>query len=119
MPGPNGPEECGFQLNLAIQTPFNPSGFRYKHHSRPRLCRTMLKDHNLTAQRSLHQLAPKKPLLPPAIWHNAVRGMFIQTQDTPNPNSLKFIPGKQVLESRTMEFSTPAAAFCSPLARYH
>lgn len=45
--------------------------------------------------------------------------MFIQTQDTPNPNSLKFIPGKQVLESRTMEFSTPAAAFCSPLARYH
>ncbi|XP_019369872.1 PREDICTED: NFU1 iron-sulfur cluster scaffold homolog, mitochondrial isoform X1 [Gavialis gangeticus] len=43
--------------------------------------------------------------------------MFIQTQDTPNPNSVKFIPGKQVLESRTMEFSTPAAAFCSPLAR--
>ncbi|XP_074664047.1 AP2-associated protein kinase 1 isoform X6 [Strix aluco] len=47
----------------------------------------------------------------------SVRGMFIQTQDTPNPNSLKFIPGKEVLESRTMEFSTPAAAFCSPLAR--
>ncbi|KFU90923.1 hypothetical protein M959_11372, partial [Chaetura pelagica] len=46
-----------------------------------------------------------------------VRGLFIQTQDTPNPNSLKFIPGKEVLESRTMEFSTPAAAFCSPLAR--
>ncbi|KFQ24618.1 hypothetical protein N332_13911, partial [Mesitornis unicolor] len=46
-----------------------------------------------------------------------VRSMFIQTQDTPNPNSLKFIPGKEVLESRTMEFSTPAAAFCSPLAR--
>ncbi|EMP30526.1 Glucosamine--fructose-6-phosphate aminotransferase [isomerizing] 1, partial [Chelonia mydas] len=46
-----------------------------------------------------------------------VRCMFIQTQDTPNPNSLKFIPGRQVLESRTMDFSTPAAAFCSPLAR--
>lgn len=49
----------------------------------------------------------------------AVRSMFIQTQDTPNPNSLKFIPGREVLESRTMEFSTPAAAYCSPLARYY
>ncbi|NXF37907.1 NFU1 protein, partial [Nyctibius bracteatus] len=80
-------------------------------------CRTMLKDHNLTPQQSFHQLVQKKPLFPSAIWHNAVRRMFIQTQDTPNPNSLKFIPGKEVLESRTMEFSTPAAAFCSPLAR--
>ena len=44
--------------------------------------------------------------------------MFIQTQDTPNPNSLKFIPGKPVLETRTMDFPTPAAAFRSPLARY-
>ncbi|KAF3826708.1 hypothetical protein GH733_009233 [Mirounga leonina] len=46
-----------------------------------------------------------------------VRHMFIQTQDTPNPNSLKFIPGKPVLETRTMDFPTPAAAFRSPLAR--
>lgn len=77
----------------------------------------MLKDHNLATQQSFHQLAQKKPFFPSAVWHNAVRDMFIQTQDTPNPNSLKFIPGKEVLESRTMEFSTPAAAFCSPLAR--
>lgn len=34
-----------------------------------------------------------------------------------NPNSLKFIPGKPVLETRTMDFPTPAAAFRSPLAR--
>ncbi|NXQ81179.1 NFU1 protein, partial [Nyctibius grandis] len=80
-------------------------------------CRAMLKDHNLTTQQSFHQLVQKKPFFPSAVWHNAVRCMFIQTQDTPNPNSLKFIPGKEVLESRTMEFSTPAAAFCSPLAR--
>ncbi|KAL4664895.1 hypothetical protein H8959_012901 [Pygathrix nigripes] len=46
-----------------------------------------------------------------------LRYMFIQTQDTPNPNSLKFIPGKPVLETRTMDFPTPAAAFRSPLAR--
>ncbi|NXS60226.1 NFU1 protein, partial [Brachypteracias leptosomus] len=80
-------------------------------------CRTLLKDHQLTTQQAFHQLARVKPPLPSAVWHNAVRSMFIQTQDTPNPNSLKFIPGKEVLESRTMEFSTPAAAFCSPLAR--
>ncbi|NXI61497.1 NFU1 protein, partial [Anseranas semipalmata] len=80
-------------------------------------CRTMLKDHNLTTKQPFHQLTQKKSFLPSAVLHNTVRCMFIQTQDTPNPNSLKFIPGKEVLDSRTMEFSTPAAAFCSPLAR--
>ncbi|OXB74807.1 UNVERIFIED_CONTAM: hypothetical protein H355_000067, partial [Colinus virginianus] len=82
-----------------------------------RICCTVLKDHRLTAQQPFHQLAQRKQLLPSAVLHNTVRCMFIQTQDTPNPNSLKFIPGKEVLESRTMEFSSPAAAFCSPLAR--
>ncbi|CAJ0966293.1 unnamed protein product [Ranitomeya imitator] len=40
------------------------------------------------------------------------------TQDTPNPNSVKFIPGRAVLEARTMDFPNRAAAFCSPLARH-
>ncbi|XP_067168457.1 NFU1 iron-sulfur cluster scaffold homolog, mitochondrial isoform X1 [Apteryx mantelli] len=80
-------------------------------------CHMMLKDHNLTTKQSLHQFVQKKPFLPFVVLRNTVRCMFIQTQDTPNPNSLKFIPGKEVLESRTMEFSSPAAAFCSPLAR--
>ena len=44
--------------------------------------------------------------------------MFIQTQDTPNPNSLKFLPGKPVLESGTMDFQNIKAAACSPLAKY-
>ncbi|KAG8440901.1 hypothetical protein GDO86_006581 [Hymenochirus boettgeri] len=44
--------------------------------------------------------------------------MFIQTQDTPNPNSVKFIPGRSVLDARTMDFPNPASAFCSPLARH-
>ncbi|XP_074600334.1 NFU1 iron-sulfur cluster scaffold homolog, mitochondrial-like [Brevipalpus obovatus] len=45
------------------------------------------------------------------------RGMFVQTQETPNPNSLKFIPGKQVLESGTAEFvDRMDAAKRSPLA---
>ncbi|XP_057212674.1 NFU1 iron-sulfur cluster scaffold homolog, mitochondrial [Triplophysa rosa] len=46
-----------------------------------------------------------------------IRNMFVQTQDTPNPNSLKFIPGRVVLESGTMDFTGPRDAYCSPLAR--
>ncbi|NXM41011.1 NFU1 protein, partial [Gymnorhina tibicen] len=80
-------------------------------------CHVLLKDRHPTTRQPFHQLLQKKPSLLSAVWHRAVRGMFIQTQDTPNPNSLKFIPGREVLESRTMEFSTPAAAYCSPLAR--
>ncbi|KAM6954323.1 NFU1 iron-sulfur cluster scaffold homolog, mitochondrial [Aplochiton taeniatus] len=47
----------------------------------------------------------------------SARTMFVQTQDTPNPNSLKFLPGRVVLESGTMDFAGPRDAFCSPLAR--
>jgi len=43
--------------------------------------------------------------------------MFIQTQDTPNPNSLKFLPGMEVLESSTMDFPSVSEASCSPLAK--
>ena len=43
--------------------------------------------------------------------------MFIQVQETPNPNSLKFVPGVQILESGTMNFSNPQSAVTSPLAR--
>ncbi|XP_018524502.1 NFU1 iron-sulfur cluster scaffold homolog, mitochondrial [Lates calcarifer] len=50
-------------------------------------------------------------------WVVPARTMFVQTQDTPNPNSLKFLPGRTVLESGTMNFAGPRDAFCSPLAR--
>ncbi len=42
--------------------------------------------------------------------------MFIQTEATPNPATLKFLPGKVVLESGTVEFLNPAQAQASPLA---
>ncbi|XP_068166974.1 NFU1 iron-sulfur cluster scaffold homolog, mitochondrial [Antennarius striatus] len=45
------------------------------------------------------------------------RTMFIQTQDTPNPNSLKFLPGRVVLESGTMNFDSPRDAHSSPLVK--
>jgi Fe-S cluster biogenesis protein NfuA len=42
--------------------------------------------------------------------------MFIQTEATPNPATLKFIPGRTVLDSGTMEFASPESAARSPLA---
>ena len=30
--------------------------------------------------------------------------MFVQTEETPNPNTLKFLPGKKVSECGTVEF---------------
>ncbi|HKO71362.1 MAG TPA: NifU family protein [Bradyrhizobium sp.] len=42
--------------------------------------------------------------------------MFIQTETTPNPATLKFIPGRIVLDSGTMEFTSPESAVRSPLA---
>ena len=42
--------------------------------------------------------------------------MFIQTEETPNPNTLKFIPGAQVLEDGTVEFKDKSSAKFSNLA---
>ena len=43
--------------------------------------------------------------------------MFIQTEDTPNPATLKFLPGKTMLESGTLEFKTKDDAKDNNLAR--
>src|SRR6202008_3823607 len=42
--------------------------------------------------------------------------MFIQTEATPNPATLKFIPGRLVLDGGTMEFANRESASRSPLA---
>ena len=42
--------------------------------------------------------------------------MFIQTEATPNPATLKFLPGKVVLEEGTVDFRSAADAQASPLA---
>jgi hypothetical protein len=42
--------------------------------------------------------------------------MFIQTEETPNPNTLKFLPGKIVMGAGTIDFRTKDAAKRSPLA---
>ncbi len=43
--------------------------------------------------------------------------MFIQTEATPNPATLKFLPGRAVMPEGTFEARTPDAADASPLAR--
>ena len=42
--------------------------------------------------------------------------MFIQTESTPNPATLKFIPGKPVMQSGTADFADEESADRSPLA---
>jgi Fe-S cluster biogenesis protein NfuA len=43
--------------------------------------------------------------------------MFIQTETTPNPEVLKFLPGREVMTSGTREFRDPEEAEASPLAQ--
>lgn len=42
--------------------------------------------------------------------------MFIQTEDTPNPQTIKFIPGITVLENGVMDFASREETTPSPLA---
>ncbi|PSC70877.1 nifU mitochondrial [Micractinium conductrix] len=73
---------------------------------------------------ALHGLALREPLAPslPAR-HDQRRGMFIQTQSTPNPSSLMFLPGQKVMEgatpggSRSKSFTSAREAMASPLAK--
>ncbi|KAB5594301.1 NifU-like protein [Ceratobasidium theobromae] len=44
------------------------------------------------------------------------RSMFIQTESTPNDDSIKFIPGTTVMSNGTAEFVDTRAALASPLA---
>jgi Fe-S cluster biogenesis protein NfuA len=90
--------------------------------------------------RSFHSVRPKNPFqgnqpifgLPMRLspwtkeqkeWKKS-RSMWIQTQNTPNDDSLKFIPGEPVLPSnegaiQTMNFPNARSAMVSPLAKQH
>ncbi len=45
-----------------------------------------------------------------------VQTMFIQTENTPNPNTMKFLPGQAVLADKTAFFTDSENAKASPLA---
>ena len=42
--------------------------------------------------------------------------MLIETETTPNPSTLKFLPGRIVMDAGTRDFATPEEAEASPLA---
>ncbi|KAM3407425.1 hypothetical protein ACQJBY_001064 [Aegilops geniculata] len=63
--------------------------------------------------------APRNPP-PPSPWYRLggqKRTMFIQTQSTPNPQSLMFHPGKPVMEVGSSDFPNARTAMTSPLAK--
>lgn len=45
------------------------------------------------------------------------RWLFIQTQSTPNPASLMFLPGQEVMKEGVREFASARDAMSSPLAK--
>jgi Fe-S cluster biogenesis protein NfuA len=45
-----------------------------------------------------------------------MKAMLIQTESTPNPSTLKFLPGRAVMETGTRDFAAPEEAEASPLA---
>ncbi len=55
-----------------------------------------------------------------ALKHDLGKGsddMFIQTEETPNPLTLKFLPHKPVMETGSMEFKSKEEASIAPLAQ--
>jgi Fe-S cluster biogenesis protein NfuA len=43
--------------------------------------------------------------------------LFIQTEQTPNPSTLKFLPGRVVMDKGTLDFASVDTAGSSPLAK--
>ncbi len=61
--------------------------------------------------------ARKGALLACAPRASYIPGMFIETETTPNPATLKFLPGQQVMPSGTRDFASQEDAEASPLAQ--
>jgi Fe-S cluster biogenesis protein NfuA len=56
------------------------------------------------------------PALDPPPRTRHMGGMLIETETTPNPATLKFLPGRIVMDAGTRDFATPEEAEASPLA---
>lgn len=63
-----------------------------------------------------HSAKLRKTALEPRGHKPKSADMFIETETTPNPATLKFLPGRQVMTAGTREFTDPDAAEVSPLA---
>ena len=53
-----------------------------------------------------------------ALWKRPhhMREMLIETELTPNPSTIKFLPGRVVMDTGTRDFASPEEAEASPLA---
>jgi len=58
-----------------------------------------------TTRSRLAGAAKRKLSVKESIAWQHVRTMFIQTEDTPNPESLKFLPGRPVLDASAVQFN--------------
>lgn len=67
-----------------------------------------------TALASMPRVPMRRPL---AVLAPQRRTMFIQTESTPNADSLKFLPGCEVMPKGTAEFLDQRASMASPLAK--
>lgn len=64
----------------------------------------------------LYALQVKKEWLDPPPDSPQMAIMLIETEPTPNPATLKFLPGRKVMTAGTRDFASPEEAVSSPLA---
>ncbi|CDS13155.1 hypothetical protein LRAMOSA05333 [Lichtheimia ramosa] len=86
-----------------------------RHLSRLQSQRSFATQRLLQPTRFQRRVLGGRPLIPAMT--QQVRSMFIQTEQTPNTESLKFIPGVQVLGNGTAEFLDVRSSMQSPLAK--
>lgn len=92
-----------------------PWELRHLHYIAPQTLYTMRPSHESKLR---HNSMIQREVLPKSFHLTSRRDMFIQVEETPNPNSLKFYPGEPVMESGTADFQDKAhASMKSPLAK--
>ena len=91
------------------------SAICFLHNNSSTFCQPLSR--NLSCKKSGTNKIVNKNLLTPHLMFQHVRSMFIQTFDTPNPNSMKFVPGCDVLGSGTYDFPDWRNAHKSPLVK--
>ncbi|GJE96827.1 NifU-like protein [Phanerochaete sordida] len=97
-------------LRHALRARVVPVAARHLSSTSPALA-GLLRGHTLvtaSARRTQATLCPERSM--------QYRSMFIQTETTPNEDSLKFIPGVPVMEEGSAEFLDTRSALKSPLA---
>src|SRR5690606_5561781 len=77
--------------------------------ARDRRCAARVQERSRDRPEEAAELAPSAPA--GHIWR-----MFIQTEATPNPEVLKFLPGREVMGEGSRDFRDASEAALSPLA---